>query len=450
MNAEARRRMPPRVLPWLYFAFAYGSLLTAFGAIAWDPRGVAGFFYHARMVGIVHLVTLGWITSSILGALYLVAPLALRTPLPARRGDAIAFASFTIGVIGMVAHFWIEEFGGMAWSGMMVAAGILHVGWRVISGMRRAPIPGAIKWHLALAFVNIAIAAAVGVLLGFDKVYHFLPGFVLSNVVAHAHFAAIGWASLMVVGVGYRMLPMVLPSGIPQGRTLYASAVLLETGAVGLFVALLLRSRWTGVFALVAVAGFGAFAAHALVMLRRRRTPAPVWLGTPATGHAMASFVFLGVTILLGVWLAFAAASEVTLRAAMAYGVFGLLGFLAQMVVAMQGYLLRLLAWFSAAHAAEDLSDVTLPDLPGRRRRVLAWLLWIWGVPAIAAGFFVNGIPLVTAGALALEAATVLAALQAARAARHAFAPIARLSSVHDGERGRPASGKSALQAARP
>ena len=34
-----------------------------------DPRGVAGFFYHSRMLGVVHLVTLGWMATSILGAL---------------------------------------------------------------------------------------------------------------------------------------------------------------------------------------------------------------------------------------------------------------------------------------------------------------------------------------------------------------------------------------------
>ena len=45
--------------------------------------------------------------------------------MPARRADAFAFASVVIGIIGMVAHFWIEQFGGMAWSGLMVAAGIL-------------------------------------------------------------------------------------------------------------------------------------------------------------------------------------------------------------------------------------------------------------------------------------------------------------------------------------
>jgi len=37
--------------------------------VALDPRGVSGFFYHSRMLAIVHLVRLGWITASILRAL---------------------------------------------------------------------------------------------------------------------------------------------------------------------------------------------------------------------------------------------------------------------------------------------------------------------------------------------------------------------------------------------
>ena len=58
------------------------------------------------------------------------------------------------------------------------------------------------------------MAATLGVLIGFDKVYHFLPGFVLSNVIAHAHLAAIGWAAMMVVGIAYRLLPMILPAAM--------------------------------------------------------------------------------------------------------------------------------------------------------------------------------------------------------------------------------------------
>ena len=64
-----------------------------------------------------------------------------------------------------------------------------------------------------LAFLNILGAATLGVLIGFDKVYHFLPGFVLANVFAHAHLAALGWATMMVVGVAFRRHHRVYGAG---------------------------------------------------------------------------------------------------------------------------------------------------------------------------------------------------------------------------------------------
>src|SRR5215213_1061855 len=107
--AAPRTQLPPRMLPVLYFATAHAALALAAAAVALDPRGVSGFFYHARMLGIVHLVTLGWITASILGSIYIVGPIALRVSFPAGRVDYSAFALVVIGIVGMVAHFWLEE-----------------------------------------------------------------------------------------------------------------------------------------------------------------------------------------------------------------------------------------------------------------------------------------------------------------------------------------------------
>jgi cbb3-type cytochrome oxidase subunit 1 len=213
-----RSSLPPRLLPVLYFGVAHVAFAVACLAVALDPRGVSGFFYHSRIVAIVHLVTLGWISASILGSLYVVGPVAMRVSIPATRLDYTAYALAVVGIIGMVAHFWIEEYGGMAWSALAVGAGIVLVGSHVARRLRRAPLPRAITAHVMLAFVNILAAATLGVLIGFDKVYHFLPGFVLANVFAHAHLAALGWATMMVVGVAYRLLPMILPAAMPADR----------------------------------------------------------------------------------------------------------------------------------------------------------------------------------------------------------------------------------------
>src|SRR5262249_34642915 len=131
-------------------------------------------------------------------------------------------------------------------------------------------IDRAVKLHIVLACANFWIAASMGLLIASDKVGHFLPGFVLANVFAHAHLAALGWATMMIVGVGYRLLPMILPSKMPSGRSVYATAVLLELGVLGLFTCLLLRSGvaiWCG---LVIAAGLGVFAGHVTWMQRHR------------------------------------------------------------------------------------------------------------------------------------------------------------------------------------
>jgi hypothetical protein len=90
-DIDAARPAAASPAPGPLFRAAHVALALAFGAVALDPHGVSGFFYHSRMLGIVHLVTLGWITASILGSLYLVGPIALR--MGGLAFDAIPFVS---------------------------------------------------------------------------------------------------------------------------------------------------------------------------------------------------------------------------------------------------------------------------------------------------------------------------------------------------------------------
>jgi hypothetical protein len=418
-----RTNLPPRLLPILYFATAHVALALAFGAVALDPRGVSGFFYHARMLAIVHLVTLGWITASILGSIYIVGPIALRVWFPATWIDYSAFAFILIGIAGMVSHFWLGEYGGLAWSAATVGIGIMVVGVVVVRRLRGAALPRAVIAHIVFAFVNVLGAATLGVLIGFDKVYHFLPGFVLANVFAHAHLAAIGWASMMVVGIAYRLLPMILPAGMPSGPRLWISAILLQTGVWGLVVTLLVRGRFGWMFALAIVGGFAAFLAQVAGMLRHPR-PRPPGLRRPdpAVWHAAASFVSLAIASVLGLWLTIAEPSSATLRVAMAYGVFGLVGFLAQMVVGMEGRLLPIFAWYWAyANTGYKGPVPSQHEMPWRSGQELVFVLWLFGVPALAGGLAFDAIPFVRAAAWSLFTATLVDTVNVTRILRHAF-----------------------------
>jgi hypothetical protein len=401
---------------------AHVSLALAFLFAGLWPRAVAGFFYHSWLVGLVHLITLGWITFSILGAIYIVGPLALRMRMPESRMDRVAYAFALLGLVGMVGHFWIQEYAGMAWSAGAIAGAVLYMTSRIARAGRRAEIHPAIRLHITLSCFNFWIATSMGLLIACDKVGHFLPGYVLSNVFAHAHLAAVGWATMMVVGVGYRLLPMTLPSKMPSGRSIYASAVLLETGVVGLFTTLLLRSPLALVFGPAIVAGLFVFAGHVVWMLGRHVSrPA----GAPRIDfgllHAAQAGVYCMAAGAIGLGLLTARASPQTLHAAAAYGVLGLVGFLAQMVVAMEARLLPLATWFWAyARSHHRVVPPSPHDMRDRFLQAIVLAGWTVGVPALAGGMFVESARLVALGAWSLFAGVVIAALDSALVVAHA------------------------------
>lgn len=420
-----RDRLAPRGLTLLYLAFAYICLGLAFLIVALVPQTIGGFFYNAKMLAVVHLVTLGWITSSILGYFYLAGPLALRSVMRAGWADYLALALVVLGVSGLVTHFWIEEYSGMVWSAGTLLLGLALVAVRGVRMVLAAKVQPGVKLHISLAFFNVLGAGVLGMLLGLEKqLIHVLPGYMLHSVYAHAHLAALGWATMMVMGLGYRLFPMVLPSAMPsKGRT-WASAILVEAGLLVLLVGLLAGSAAAirgGT--LLVLAGLAAFFLQ-VVWMKRHPKRSPRGLKRPDFGtlHAIQGIFYLLVAAALGSALAFAPAGAWKVRAAMAYGVFALIGFLAQMIIGMSARILPMFSWMH--HYVGSDFEVIPPSqytMHNRGLQALGFLLWTIGVPLLAWGLSFDHWRMVSsAGALLLVALTCNG-INSVGIARHAF-----------------------------
>ncbi len=404
--------LPARWPPLLYLGFAHACLATAFALAAWSPATIGGFYYHPRLIAVVHLVTLGWVSSSILGALYLVAPLTFRVALPGSWRDVTAFAAWAIAVSGVAAHFWLETLAGVAWAGMLALAAMAFVTGRVLRRLPRAPVPIEARLPVMCAIVNMLGAALLGIALGFNKSRGFLPVSQLDAVIAHAHLAGLGWGAMMVMGAGYRMLPMMLPAAPPLGAGPIAATVITEIG-VWMLVAARLTAAGPRVSAAAAIAcalGIALYLVQVLRMLRHRRPP-PTAQPRPDPGvvHALAAMVWLTLATAIGVWLAIAPASEATLAGALAYGVIALVGFLAQMVAGVAARLIPLVAWLLAFR---DGGEGALPGSPhralSRPLQLVTLGLWTAAVPGLAAGLALDRHAWITASAGALAIAVLL------------------------------------------
>lgn len=188
-----------------------------------------------------------------------------------------------------------------------------------------------------------------------------------------------------------------------------------------LAAAFLLRESFVGFFAIVVATGVFAFLTRVVWMLRDPR-PAPAELLKPdwSVAHALQALVYLAIATVLGVVLAFAPASEATLRLAMAYGVFGFVGFLSQIVVGVEGRLLPLFAWlWGFADTDFKQTPPSLYRTPVRSLQAFVFFLWTLGVPLLAGGLALDLPGLVATGAggllLAVSAGAVNAGVVLAR-----------------------------------
>lgn len=417
-------RLPDRILPRAYFYCAHFSLLVALGVLLVETRSISGFFYHPRMLAVVHLVTLGWISSSILGSLYLIGPMALRTPIRAGRLDRWAFAGYLVGGSAMVSHFWIDAPIGMVIGAMMVTVALIIVGARFLSAVWRGPMRLEVKIFLSLPFANIFGAAGLGILIGLDKTIDLLPGTRLQYVYAHAHLAALGWATMMVMAAGHRLLPMLLPSALPQGRRVWSIALCMEVGVLGLAGSLMVGSALTGLFGGLCLVALALFARNVLWMLRNPR-PSPKHRRHPdlSVVQVFSAFACLAGAAILGGILVFTPNAEWKLGGVMAYGVLGLVGFLSQIIAGVTSRLVPLYSWLWAYAASGYKRLPPSPHaMPSRSLHWIAIVGWAAGVPSLAVGFALNQLLTIRFGASVLLVAVACGLLQLRRVLRLGFA----------------------------
>ena len=203
----------------------------------------------------------------------------------------------------MVGGFWAGRFAIVGIASLSVLGALTFVGARLLSNLPAARLPRGVSLHLALAFVNIILAGAAGALMVANRLAGNLPLSPLALALAHGHLAVLGWATMMIFGMGYRLIPMFLPAAMPSGAGLGISAVLLELGTLGLAASLV--AGWSpGPSGLLVLGACAAFFWWIRRTLRHRR-PRPIELPRHdwSTWHTHLAVVYLVVASALGCWL---------------------------------------------------------------------------------------------------------------------------------------------------
>jgi hypothetical protein len=328
-------------LPGQHFAAAILYLVAGAVALVWiAPELAIGAYPSPHVAGITHLFTLGWLTTTIFGALYQLLPVALGAPLRSTRVAHASFWAFAPGA-GLFAAGVATSAPMLHHAGIgLVAVGILLAVGNLALSLPRAPAHDATWWAVVVALTFLTSTLVLGVVLLHNLHTGFLAEARLRVLATHLHVALVGWALMMMVGVSHRLLPMFLLSHGGDTRWTARALVLLGGGVALLSAGLTLQRptvTWAG--AAMLVAGVGCFVWQALTFYRarvRRQIDVGMRFAGTALGFLVASALLGAAVLVRGV---------AHPRLATAYVVVGLLGGIVMYVVGFFYKIVPLLAW---------------------------------------------------------------------------------------------------------
>jgi len=209
-------RGPPMAVPLAHFLVGFGFLLA--GA-ALGVASVAGLSPGLTGVAHVHLLLVGWVCVTILGAMTQFVPVWSGVELHSRRLAVGQLVLVAVGVAGFAAALlagrldWLPALGGLMLAGFWTF--VYNVG-RTLWRARAPDVDGGTgldvtERHFALALGFVVLTTALGVILALDFVRPTLSpvGLARSQVVAaHATLAVFGIVLTTVLGALYQLATM--------------------------------------------------------------------------------------------------------------------------------------------------------------------------------------------------------------------------------------------------
>lgn len=432
-GTPATANAPSVTLPLRFVITGLLALLTGIGSLIVRPDMLATYHYNQYIIAVTHLFTLGWMCSVVMGAMYQLVPVALETRLYSERLAKWQFAFHLVGFAGMVWMFWTWNMKQVGHFGSVMAVGVGLFVYNILRTLLRTPrwsvtataITAALGWITFTIGVGLAIAAAkcaydsetglataVGVSTvvdGLRTLARFMARFdQISTMHAHAHLGAIGFFTLLIVGVSYKLIPMFTLSEVQNKRRAALSVALLNVGLLGSFLTILLRSPWKIVFAAVILGALAVYGWELRAILRARKRAGLDW-GLKSFLTAVGMLAPVSLLSLVLAWPGL----PLNARTGQLENLYGFLGFVGVVTFAIIGMLYKIvpfLAWFGVYSRHVGRAKVpAFGEMYSTRLQLIGYWSFLGGLVVTSGGIVSSGKLLVQVGCglLALSATTL-------------------------------------------
>jgi hypothetical protein len=293
----AKSRLLPPSVPFRFFAaaaiFHVMLWLVLFLAASDAPSFSGGL---GPVLAAIHLLTLGVLTTTALGAAAQLLPVATRRALAAVWLVKLVFWLTVPGMMVLIAGMFAGQTHALLAGAAATATGLVLFAWLLADNLRRAgslAVAAAYGWAALASLIGLA---GLGVALAFDYQFGILHDHA-AVALAHVVLGGFGFMGLLVLGFSHILVPMFAlasaPAKQPSLATFAAAITALAVGTLGALADSHLMLISAALIGLVASGGYLWLMYRVLVTGMRKRLGLSFVL-------VRAAWIMLPITLLVG------------------------------------------------------------------------------------------------------------------------------------------------------
>lgn len=339
----------------------------------------------------VHLLTLGVLTTTAIGASVQLLPVATRRTLRAVWPIKLIFWLTVPGLIALVGGMYTVQTSILIPAAIMLSAGLLLFCGLLADNLRRAgslPVVGAYGWAALAALV---LVTTLGVTLAFNEEAGFLRDHGAAAL-AHLILGGFGFMGLLVLGFSHILVPMFALASVPAKLPSFAGFAMAATALLLGTLGALIDNR--GLLSAAGILGLVAAAVHLWLMYRTLKTGMRKRLGLSFV-LVRAAWIMLPATILVGLAALYGLAGR---NGATLFGFLLLFGWLLTFLLAI---LQRIMPFLASMFVTQPVSGGTaiVAELAGARSLKLHATCHAMALAVLAAAILLDAAAVARLGA---------------------------------------------------
>ena len=193
------------------------------------------FFMNTKIISLTHIFTLGFLMMAIMGASYMLLPVALGVKIAYEKSFFPVYYAFVISlllfVIGM--HYLISVL--IALGGVFLFISILIYNINILISLKKVK-----KWDysalgIAFAYSYLFIGLSIGLYLALS--FYFNIGFNLYDILKdHIYLMFTGFVAMLFIAISYRLLPMFYMTKTPAGYLWKTDLIIINVGIIAILI----------------------------------------------------------------------------------------------------------------------------------------------------------------------------------------------------------------------